>query len=362
MNLSNGTLKTSIQKLSDENFHFYKSLVLTYDLAFQRSYFRITPPNIPRLYQHDAASDEQDDLPLQNRSNLQNNELLKIAVLIAKSACTKETSHVIIESGASCCVTPCIEDFIHQPTPIQNTTLKGIAGGLTALGKGSVQLKIHQENKENKENIILIIDNVIYAPVCPIHPISPQQLHRQSKARGNENSYFTAEETTATLFHGGDTCTCAYHPKTKIPTLRCITDNNKCTTYIQAASTLAQQPSNKGRKCVIFHEPDHATTPAAYASSLNTSQQELLRLHETYAHADMKEIQHQIKNCEIKANRQVATCHIPKYLSCSENKGKKRSHKQHRGSITQNDSHPGSNTSIYHMDAANVPGYTWQHK
>jgi hypothetical protein len=53
---------------------------------------------------------------------------------------------------------------------------------------------------------------------------------------------------------------------------------------------------------------------------------------------------------------------IPKCLSCSENKGKKRSHKQHRGSITQDDNHPGSNKSIDHMDAANVPGYTWQHK
>jgi hypothetical protein len=94
-----------------------------------------------------GASDDSDDLPLQNRSNLQNNELLKIAILIAKNACTKETSHTIFESGASCCVTPYIEDFLHQPTPIQNTTLKGIAGGLTALRRGTVQLKIHQENK-----------------------------------------------------------------------------------------------------------------------------------------------------------------------------------------------------------------------
>jgi hypothetical protein len=30
--------------------------------------------------------------------------------------------------------------------------------------------------------------------------------------------------------------------------------------------------------------------------------------------------------------------------------------------VTQNDNHPGSNTSIDHMDADNVPGYTWQHK
>jgi hypothetical protein len=170
------------------------------------------------------------------------------------------------------------------------------------------------------------------------------------------------KKTTATLFHGGDTFTCAYHPKTKIPTLRCIADNKIRTTHIQAASTLAQQPSNRGCEHAVFRKPDHATTPTAYASNLKRSQQEMLRLHETYAHADTKEIQTKIKKLESKANRQAATCLIPKCLSRYKNKGKKRSHKQHCGSITQNDSHPGSNTSIEHVDAANVPGYTWQQK
>jgi hypothetical protein len=123
MKLGNGILKTSVQGLSDENFHFYNSLVLTDDLAFQRTYFRITPPNIPKIYQHDTISE---------------------AIMIATHTCSKETSHAIIDSGASCCVTPHIEDFINQPTPIQNTTLKGISGGLTALGRGTVQLKIQQ--------------------------------------------------------------------------------------------------------------------------------------------------------------------------------------------------------------------------
>jgi hypothetical protein len=121
--------------------------VLTDDLAFQRTHFWITPPNIPRLCQHDTTSDDNDDLPLQNRSNLQKNELLKIAILTATNACTKETSHALSGSGASCNVTPYIEDFIHQPTPIQNTTLKGIAEGLRALGRGAVQLKVQQEKK-----------------------------------------------------------------------------------------------------------------------------------------------------------------------------------------------------------------------
>jgi hypothetical protein len=138
MKLGNGILKTSIQELSDESFHFYNSLVLKDDLAFQRTHFRITPPNIPRLYQHDTISASTDDMPLQNRSRSQNTELLKIAIMIATHACSTETSQAIIDSGASCCVTPQIEDFINQPTPIQNTTLKGIAGGLTALVRGTI--------------------------------------------------------------------------------------------------------------------------------------------------------------------------------------------------------------------------------
>jgi hypothetical protein len=98
---------------------------------------------------------------------------MKIAILILTNTCTKETFHAIIDSGASCYVTPYIEYFILQPTPIQNTTLNGISGGLTSLGRGTVQLKIHQENKEN---IILIIDNVIYAPGCPIRLKNPATI------------------------------------------------------------------------------------------------------------------------------------------------------------------------------------------
>jgi hypothetical protein len=56
---------------------------------------------------------------------------------------------------------------------------------------------------------------------------------------------------------------------------------------------------------------------------MNTAQQELLRLHQTHAQVNMKEIQQKIKTCKIKANRQAATCHIPKCLSCCKKKAKK---------------------------------------
>jgi hypothetical protein len=129
--------------------------------------------------------------------------------------------------------------------------------------------------------------------------------------------------------------------KTKIPTLCCIPDKTDKRTYTPSSTNLAQQPSYKGRKRVIVKETNNTSEPTVYITNLNTAQQELLRLHETYAHANMKEIQQTIKNRNIKANRQVTTCQIPKCLSSREKKGKKRSHKKHRGSITQADSQPG---------------------
>jgi hypothetical protein len=92
-----------------------------------------------------------------------------------------------------------IDDFIIQPTPIQNATLKGIAGGLTALGRKTVQLKI---NQENKENTILIIDNVIYGPDCPIRLISPHNYTYNSKQKDTRAPASQQKKTQQHYFVG----------------------------------------------------------------------------------------------------------------------------------------------------------------
>jgi hypothetical protein len=153
--------------------------------------------------------------------------------------------------------------------------------------------RIHRNHK-------LVIDNIIYAPDCPLRLISAQQLHRQSKAKGHENSCFTIEENTATIFHGGDTFICNYHPKTKIPTISYVTHKTNKTTHPSSGTHFAQQPSHKGRKRDIVNETNNTTEPTAYITNLNTAQQELLRLHETYAHVDMKEMQQHIKTVTLK--------------------------------------------------------------
>jgi hypothetical protein len=98
MKLGSGILEHLIQNSKDEDFHFYNLLVLMDDLAFQRTHFKKMTPNISCLYQHDTASDDHEDLHLQNRSNDQNNELPKTAILIATNACTHGIYQALIDS------------------------------------------------------------------------------------------------------------------------------------------------------------------------------------------------------------------------------------------------------------------------
>jgi hypothetical protein len=58
-------------------------------------------------------------LPIQTRTTVQNKALFKIAILIAMNASAQEITQLIINSGASCCVTPYLEDFVQQPTPLK---------------------------------------------------------------------------------------------------------------------------------------------------------------------------------------------------------------------------------------------------
>ena len=125
MKIGGGILKREINKEDEEHFTFYNSFVLTDDLAFQRKYFKKTPKGAPRIYEPEARDDDDgSDIPIQTRTKEQKITLLKIAILIASSATQDEITHAIIDSGASCCVTPYINDFIKHPKAIQNTTLK----------------------------------------------------------------------------------------------------------------------------------------------------------------------------------------------------------------------------------------------
>jgi hypothetical protein len=89
MKVCSGILKQAFNKANDEHFHYYNSLVLTDDIAFQRTYFIKAPTNIPQIYTRDAATaGNGEELPLQTRTHDNNKTLLKIVILIATKAST----------------------------------------------------------------------------------------------------------------------------------------------------------------------------------------------------------------------------------------------------------------------------------
>jgi hypothetical protein len=57
MKLCSGVLHQQCGKADNGHFHFYNSLVLTDDIAFQRKYFKKTPKVMPHNYIPDAIND-----------------------------------------------------------------------------------------------------------------------------------------------------------------------------------------------------------------------------------------------------------------------------------------------------------------
>jgi hypothetical protein len=61
----------------------------------------------------------------------------------------------------------------------------------------------------------------------------------------------------------GDTFICDYHPKTKIPTLSCITHQTNKKTQTTSAANFAQQPSYRGCKRIIVNETNNTIESTA---------------------------------------------------------------------------------------------------
>jgi hypothetical protein len=84
MKLSSTVILRESAQAEHEQFHFYYSLVLTDDMAFQQKYFKKIPKGMPQIYIPDTINDSDDEeAPIQTGSMLQNKTLLKIAILIA---------------------------------------------------------------------------------------------------------------------------------------------------------------------------------------------------------------------------------------------------------------------------------------
>ena len=82
---------------------------------------------------------------------------------------TPDEIRLVVDSGSSCTISNCLDDFISPPTRAQPRELKGIGSGLQIQGIGTVRYILNNGYE-------LIIPGTLYVPDCPARLLCPQQL------------------------------------------------------------------------------------------------------------------------------------------------------------------------------------------
>jgi hypothetical protein len=101
-----------------------------------------------------------------------------------------------IDTGASCSISNCKDDFITF-APSSSTILKGISRGLNIASTGTLKWNILDDNGDD---IALHLHNSLYVPDAPMCLLSPQHMAQQTSSTADG---FTGKGSFGLLTFGG---------------------------------------------------------------------------------------------------------------------------------------------------------------
>ena len=223
---------------------------------------------------------------------------------------TPDEIRLILDSGASITISNCLTDFISPPTPVQETTVRGIGAGLQVKGIGTVRFVL-------SDGRTLQVENVLYVPDCPVRLLCPQQLTEEQgigfhidKEDGETVCFLTfpsdddGSESTRLYAH--------FDPASNLPLLHTKPGVSTCTqgtddplyegesfrallaAFTASGDTPATSAKKQSTTTVDEQNPDTATagvtTSAANARHLTVRQRRLLQWHERLGHVGMEQI------------------------------------------------------------------------
>ena len=237
---------------------------------------------------------------------------------------------LILDTGASVSVSPNKEDFIGSIRPVQSTTLKGIASGLSVSGTGTVKYTCRDDRGEP---LHITIPDTLYVPTCPVRLICPRQLLAAFKQPA------TCEITTTsiTITTNTQTLTVPYDATSRLPILW-------TSEYPQAYLNLSTAKDSQSPSSPLF------TT-----GNLTPAQIIKLKWHNRLNHVSFDQLTKWMRDGTIAAPAAVINCPHPICAACLYGKAKRRPHKNHTGSITHNCNRPGDGVSADQLEAGN-PG------
>ena len=251
---------------------------------------------------------------------------------------TPDEIRLVVDSGASCTISNCLDDFISPPTTAQPRELKGIGSGLQIHGIGTVRYVLNNGYE-------LMIPGTLYVPDCPARLLlCPQQLVDTLKCTFTmEPDSDTGRPTCWFEFPGEDSAppvrlNVPFDPRSNLPMITTapgVTTCAPCHEGDSIASLLAAftgTPSSKG-----------STQPSPEVPSstgrLSDRQRRLLQWHERLGHINMDQCVRLARHGVIP--RELANGPAPKCQACLLSKGKRR---------------PKAKSTIRHQDDTIEPG------
>ena len=231
---------------------------------------------------------------------------------------------IIIDSGVSFCYTFDQRDFPYGYTPIDPISVKGIAKGLTAIGKGIVRW--HVTNVAG-EDVVLELEAYLL-PNLPVRLLSPQQLARK-------------------------------FPNQTFPTFG-VFSNHSVPSW--AKNSIKLRHDRRSNLPVLHAESDKVTVEqtatlcsfldGAAMLPLTAARQELLQLHQKLAHMPMKLIQ--LNLCGDGGYPEyLRKCKAPMCASCQYGKQTKRPvRKKESHPIKSKNFKPGFEISVDQLESS----------
>jgi len=233
---------------------------------------------------------------------------------------------LIIDTGASVTVSPCLTDFVGPIRPVQDVAIQGIASGLKVKGIGTLSYKFHNDSGSSQ---ILTIDGALYVPQCTARLICPRQF---GVSTGHAQDGFHSTSDKGILIYQGQQTTIPFKPLSQLSVLYTASGTS---TYHRFCSSLF----------------------AANLSSANLTKNHLqkLHLHERCAHAHWDQINSWIRSGLLPCDKSLANEPDPVCAACQFGKMHRKQHKTNTGHIGHDHMAPGMGVSSDGMEAG-VPG------
>jgi hypothetical protein len=250
---------------------------------------------------------------------------------------------LILDTGANISVSNCTADFVTPIQPVQQTTLQGIAAGLSIKGLGIDCYIVRDDYGGHQERTI---SDVLYVPECPSRLLCPRQLLASTKDLA---ATMSVHSHGVMLSRQSTAITVPYHQRSYLPILTTAPSIACYHTYCQLHQHHATSSATTGSGT--------ATSPSSAdpCPALSPAQRTKLLCHRRLNHVNFDQLTAWMRSGFIPVSKSVTNAPSPLCVMCQYGKAQRRMHHSSTGVIGANHDRPGAGVSANQLEAGGLP-------